>query len=78
LHKLLHQIVTLHPGNSAKKSGKCVYLRIAERAGLPVSHVHKVKTTSDGKTHIYMNYIKGQPLSEVRKELSVDRKKEIA
>lgn len=77
-------MVTLHPGNIAKKSGKSICLqeadalRVAESAGLPVPHVHSAETTSDGKNHISMDYIKGQVLSDIWAGLSGEEKKAIS
>lgn len=77
-------MVTLHPGNVVRKSGKfvklqeAIALRIAEEAGLPVPHVHGTETAADGKNHISMDYIEGQPLSDVWLGLSAGQKQEIA
>ncbi len=78
------RMVTLHPGNVIKKSGKDICLqeadalRVAESAGLPVPHVHSVETTSDGKKRISMDYIEGQILSDIWIRLSGEEKKDIS
>ncbi|KAL0935974.1 uncharacterized protein CTRU02_208189 [Colletotrichum truncatum] len=84
LSKMPIRMVTLHPGNIVKKSGKQIYLeeadalRVAAEAKLPVPHIHGTETTPDGKKHIYMNYIEGDLLSDVWPGLSIDSKNDIA
>lgn len=74
-------MVTLHPGNIIKKSGRdiCLYeadgLRVAEAAGLPVPHVYGTETTPDGRNRIAMSHIEGQTLSNVWARLSAEDKR---
>jgi aminoglycoside phosphotransferase (APT) family kinase protein len=77
------RMITLHPGNVVRKSGKLVKLqeadalRIAKMAGLPVPHVHGTETAVDGINHISMDFVEGQPLSDIWVGLSADQKQEI-
>ncbi|KAK5989198.1 hypothetical protein PT974_10698 [Cladobotryum mycophilum] len=83
LHKLFARKVTLHPGNIVQKCGKRINLgeadalRVAEEAGIPVPHVHKVETTPDGKKSIHMDYVPGKTLEELWPGMSAEQRQDI-
>jgi aminoglycoside phosphotransferase len=74
--------IELHPGNIAVKCGAGIYLgeadalRTAESAGLPVPHVHAVGSPENA--FIKMDYILGQSLDKVWKDMAAAQKGDIA
>ncbi|KAL1893922.1 hypothetical protein Sste5346_006063 [Sporothrix stenoceras] len=81
LSNVFGRMITLHPGNIIKKSGRGVCLgeadamKAAAAGGVPVPEVFGTETTPEGRFRISMSYIEGQTLSEVWLDLSDDERK---
>ncbi|OAA59559.1 Protein kinase-like domain protein [Niveomyces insectorum RCEF 264] len=72
LYQFLSRRVTRHPGGVVRKSSKgskeqeAEALRVAEAGGVPVPHVHGTGVDpADGWDWLAMDYVDGQPLSEL-------------
>lgn len=78
-----HHRVELHPGNIAVKKaigvflGEADALRTAGMAGLPVPQVYGTGT-SNGLNYIQMDFIPGQTLEQAWKDMTADRKSDVA
>jgi aminoglycoside phosphotransferase len=76
--------VELHPENIAVKTGHGICLgeadglRAAERAGLPVPHVHETGSMSKAVRYIRMDYVPGQPLDKIWNDMTTPQKTSIA
>ncbi|OAA66983.1 Protein kinase-like domain protein [Niveomyces insectorum RCEF 264] len=84
VYQSVTRLVTLHPGNIIKKSGRTVVLqeadalRVAEAADLPVPHVYGTERTPDGRNCIILDYIQGQTLSDIWMDLTEAEKRAFA
>jgi hypothetical protein len=77
LHKIFNRKVVLHPDNTVVKSkrialGEAEATRVAAHPGFPAPYVHDVHATPDGRGHMSMGYIRGQPLDKLWPDMSAE------
>ncbi|CAK7245296.1 MAG: hypothetical protein STHCBS139747_006872 [Sporothrix thermara] len=78
------RIITLHPGNILKKTGRRVFLgeadamRVAAAGGVPVPHIYGSETTPAGLRRLTMSYVAGETLAAVWHGLSAAEKRAYA